>query len=112
MNENHLTSDNETKEISFLFVADDAFPLNVNIMKPHALRHLDDRKRLFNYRSSRTRRVTENAFGILLNRFRVFTSEILSVVSISNSKNHHPSKHAQMIRDTLADQLIGEGKIP
>ena len=41
-------------------------------MKPYAQRQLSDEKRIFNYRLSRFRRVTENAFGIWANRFRLF----------------------------------------
>ena len=33
------------------------------------------------------------------------------IVSINKSKNDHPSKHAEMIRDTLADHFIEEGQI-
>ena len=39
-------------------------------MKPYELRN-------FNYRSSRIRCVTENVFGILVHRLRVFSSKIL-----------------------------------
>ena len=73
----YQTDDCVQDELPFVFVGDDAFPLNANIMKPYAQRNLDDRKRIFNYRSSRIRRVTENAFGILVHRFRIFTSKIL-----------------------------------
>ena len=66
LHENHLSSDRESKEIPFLFVADHSFPLTVNIMKPYALRNLDDRNRIFSYRSSRIRCITENIFVILV----------------------------------------------
>ena len=77
LHENHLSSDSETKKTQFVFAPDDAFPLTANFMKPYAIRNLDDRKRIFNYRSSRIWRVTENAFGILVYRFLVFTSKTL-----------------------------------
>ena len=34
-----------------------------------------------------------------------------SIVSINKSKNNHPSKYAELIRDTLADHFIEERQI-
>ena len=60
----------------YVIVADDVFPLKTYLMKPHNSKELDLDKRMFYYRLSRVRRIVENAFGILANRFRVFLSPI------------------------------------
>lgn len=56
----------------FVIVADDAFALKTNIMKPYGSRNLTVNQRIF----SRARRVVENAFGIMCSRFRVFGKAI------------------------------------
>ena len=62
---------------SFYIVADDAFPLKENIMKPFSYKDMKHERRIFNYRLSRARRCVENAFGILANRYRLFLGKIL-----------------------------------
>ena len=59
-----------------MFVEDAAFPLSKNCLKLFPEKNLDDRKKVFNYRLSRYRRVSENAFGILSNVFRIFHTKI------------------------------------
>lgn len=62
--------------VSYVFVADEAFPLSQRIIKPYCNRGLTNEKRICNYRISRARRVVENGFGILANRFRVLLGTI------------------------------------
>ena len=68
---------NTTRSLPYVFVADDAFPLRVDMLKPFRQADLicQDRK-LYNYRVSRARRIVENAFGIMASRFRIFHSQI------------------------------------
>lgn len=60
------------RDLPFVIIADSAFPLARNLMKPYpnADRILIQRK--FNSKLSYARRVVENAFAILANRFRIF----------------------------------------
>lgn len=60
-----------TQPVPFVIVADAAFPLSTHILKPYPFNKMTRQQRIFNYRLSRARRVVENAFGILSNRFRV-----------------------------------------
>ena len=52
------------RDIPFVIVGDDAFPLKNYLVKPYPNRQLDPEKRVFNYRLSRARRIVENVFGI------------------------------------------------
>ncbi|XP_052281075.1 putative nuclease HARBI1 [Dreissena polymorpha] len=62
---------NDTVEMPFFLVGDDAFSLSENMQKPYGHRVLTRDERILNYRLSRARRVSENAFGILANRFQM-----------------------------------------
>ena len=61
-----------TKKVPYVCTGDDAFPLSHYMMKPYLQKHLTVEKRVFNYRLSRMRRISENGFGILANCWLVF----------------------------------------
>ena len=42
------------------------------MMKLHAMAELTDERRIYNYRHSRARRISENLFGIVANHWRLF----------------------------------------
>ncbi|XP_077149254.1 uncharacterized protein LOC143810032 [Ranitomeya variabilis] len=76
-NQLQLPRNEDTKgNLNYVFIADEAFPLHPHLLKPFAQRTLTAERRIFNYRLSRARRVVENAFGIMANRFRVFHTAI------------------------------------
>nr|CAI5837488.1 unnamed protein product [Callosobruchus analis] len=62
---------------AYVFVADDAFALRIDTMKPFRQADLNSKERkIYNYRVSRARRIVENAFGILASRFRIYKTQI------------------------------------
>ena len=64
-------------EVPRVFGGDDAFALKKHMMKPYPQNGLTEDKRIYNYRHSRARRLSENLFGIMANRWRVFRSVLV-----------------------------------
>ncbi|VEN39663.1 unnamed protein product [Callosobruchus maculatus] len=63
-------------KVPYAIVADEAFPLLTNLLKPFPQRSLSYENRIFNYRLSRARRLVECGFGILANRWRILLNKI------------------------------------
>lgn len=67
-----------SRAVPNVFLGDDAFPLSPNLLKPFpGAQEKGSYKRIFNYRLSRARRVSENVYGILSARFRVLRKPLL-----------------------------------
>ncbi|XP_069818349.1 uncharacterized protein [Dendropsophus ebraccatus] len=74
-----------TDPVPFVMISDEAFPLLPNLLRPYPRRELDTRKRIFNFRLSRARRVVECTFGIMSSQWRVLGTTIkLDVRTVDN----------------------------
>ncbi|XP_049813146.1 putative nuclease HARBI1 [Schistocerca nitens] len=67
-----------SKPVPYVFVADEAFGLEENIVKPFpGLHEKNSWQRIFNYRACRARIVIENVFGIISAIYRVLRKQML-----------------------------------
>lgn len=76
--ERTLPNFEESGPLPGLFVGDEAFPLRPDLMRPYSRSsaRLSRTERIFNYRLSRARRLVENVFGLMAQRFRIFQRRI------------------------------------
>lgn len=98
-----------------VFLGDEAFPLLNNLLKPYrrADATVDKSKAIFNYRLSRARRLVENSFGILVNRFRIFHTTIdLNTSTLENLVTSACIIHNLLIDEKLITTNDGEFSIP
>ena len=68
------------KNLPFVILGDEAYPLQPNIMRPFPRSNLTNEKTIFNYRLSRARRCIECAFGILRMKFRVLEKALATAL--------------------------------
>ena len=57
--------------ILYVFLGDDALALKSYVIKPYPQANLTPEKRVYNYHYSRARRISENLFGIVVNKWRI-----------------------------------------
>jgi len=66
-----------TNVVPYVILGDEAFPLKEYLMRPYPGKQLhDNSRRIYNYRHYRGRRVVENTFGILTQKYRVYNRRI------------------------------------
>jgi hypothetical protein len=111
--------------MNFVFVADEAFALTENILKPFPRKDLTQEKQIFNYRLTRAQRCVENAFGVLAARFRIFhttihmqpskVDDIVMACAVLHNflgRNHGTqcTQGSMLDREDLEDASVVEGK--
>ncbi|KAF5275787.1 hypothetical protein FQR65_LT16532 [Abscondita terminalis] len=64
-------TNNDGNKLPYVIVADEAFAMMENLMRPYGGKMLPHAKKIFNYRLSLARRYVECTFGIMCNKWRI-----------------------------------------
>jgi len=99
----------------YVFVGDEGFGISPFMLRPYAGSFLPLKKKVFNYRLSRARRVIECAFGILTNKWRILhrplnvqlelAEQIVKVCCLLH--NFVLSRDGYRFQDTLSIEGLG-----
>ncbi|KYQ53565.1 Putative nuclease HARBI1, partial [Trachymyrmex zeteki] len=71
--------------IPYMLVGDAAFQLTEYMLRPYPVNQLNRSRRIFNYRLSRARRISENAFSFLVNIWRIYRKPINASLKTTES---------------------------
>ncbi|XP_034838224.1 protein ALP1-like [Maniola jurtina] len=64
-------NESDAFKLPYVIVADEAFAMTKNLMRPYGGKMLSKEKNIFNYRLSLARRYVECTFGIMCNKWRI-----------------------------------------
>jgi hypothetical protein len=85
-----------------VIIGDEVFPLKTYLMKPYWYAQWSFEEKVFNYRLSRSRRIVENAFGILARRFRVLEKLIAVMLAQLTNEFDLCALHSLLRRTSLS----------
>lgn len=90
--------------LPFVIIGDEAFPLKPNLLRPYPtnIARDNERKKIYNYRHCRARRVVENSFGIMTQKFRLFFGRM----HVSPENADKIIKAACVLHNYLRDERI------
>ena len=71
--------------LPLVFVGEEGLGLSTHLLRPYGGKNLQHKKKIFNYRLSRTRQYIESAFGILTNKWRIFHRPL--DLNVENAEN-------------------------
>ncbi len=112
----------DDQPMPYFIIGDDAFPLRTWLMKPYSKRTMPDEERIFNYRVCRARRIVENGFGILANRYQFLldtrkqtperlTTMVMAACCLHNlMRTRYPTFQNQVadVEDATHNMILGE----
>jgi hypothetical protein len=79
-----LPLDDSGEIFPYYFLADEAFPLKINLMRTYHRKMMTNKRRIFNYRLSRSRKSVECAFGTNA-KFRISEGQLCCKEETVNS---------------------------
>lgn len=104
--------------LPYVIVADEAFPLKRNIMRPYPGRQSNLAHDAYNYRHSRARRVSENGFGLLSERWRVYHTklavmpDIVTKIVMATTVLHNMLHHERDRGTVLLEESGSTNELP